>query len=319
MDFKNAFSLIELLISLIIISLILSALVPILTKKTKNQFLLNNSYLTINCETKHFKGCKNCTNNTCIECEKGILTPDKKSCLLERKPNSKEDCEKYNAIYINDNDKTSDGFCVTKYNANDALGPVVPKEYVTLVTINSTCSNSVCCWYGKSSDGCTNNLSSIPIGTNTPYFNYNACNRTVCTYQAAQNICAQHSISDSQKGDWRLMNQNEAKRITELISKETKSNPIILNYKGADGLQFCDKYDSNISIPTCENGVSYSSCYGSNENTCRPAHIWMLHTGANLNNYACAHKSCGMNYFNYSASNSRYAFSVRCILDKIRL
>lgn len=66
---KKAFSLIELLISLIIVSLITTALMPILTKRIKNQQIAASQGINVHCE-KIDPECRLCMGKKCILCDK---------------------------------------------------------------------------------------------------------------------------------------------------------------------------------------------------------------------------------------------------------
>lgn len=67
----KAFSLVELMISLIIISLIAAAFVPVVTKKLSSDSIIsgNTGKITTNCEEKFGENCKLCDKNRCINCE----------------------------------------------------------------------------------------------------------------------------------------------------------------------------------------------------------------------------------------------------------
>ena len=73
MKYKKAFSLIELMISLITISCIVAAFTPVITKKMKNSNVTisgnNISDITTECSDKFSSNCKLCTKSYCIQCE----------------------------------------------------------------------------------------------------------------------------------------------------------------------------------------------------------------------------------------------------------
>ena len=123
----GAFSLIELLISLIIISLLVAAFTPIITKKLKASDISIGSF-----------GSGSNVNIT-----------------LERQV-TKEDCDKYDALFIPAamNGGTRN-LCVTKYNMGDNELPLA--DSVKKLNAGSTCSdNESCCWSGATSSPCTN-------------------------------------------------------------------------------------------------------------------------------------------------------------------
>ena len=85
---KNAFSLIELMISLIVISCILGAFTPVISKKLKNSNVTvsgnSTSDITTECTDKFSSSCKLCTKSYCIQCELSSCAsgtyPESKSC-----------------------------------------------------------------------------------------------------------------------------------------------------------------------------------------------------------------------------------------------
>ncbi len=170
----GAFSLIELLISLIIISLLVAAFAPIITKKLKASDISIGSF-----------GSGSNINMT-----------------LERQV-TKEDCDKYDALFI---PAAMNGgvrnLCVTKYNMGDNDLPLAGS--VKKLTVGNTCTDKdkgSCCWSGNTSTTCT-------TGKNGDG-DYSGCNRTVCQFAAANASCASYDPNDENEGSWRLPNKDE--------------------------------------------------------------------------------------------------------------
>lgn len=143
-SFKHAFSLVELLIALIVLSLLLAAFAPLITKKIK-----------------------------AVDITVGSLGTSSNSIEIKRNV-TKEDCDKFNAMYIpavsNDGQKP---VCVTKWNIGDAGGPSLHASAVVL-SAGSSCSTANagnCCWRGTTAATCgqTGN------GNST----YSGCTRTI--------------------------------------------------------------------------------------------------------------------------------------------
>ncbi len=164
---KKSFSLIELLISLIIISLILAAFSPLITKKLKASDITVGSF----------------GNNGAVGVKRNV---------------TKQDCERLNAVYIpaamNDGVKP---VCVTKYNVgdNEGSGGVPIAGDVQKLAVGQTCTDiGNCCWKGQTS----------PSGSCSDDGNYSGCNRTMCNWRAANTSCNSYAPSGTMPGMWRL-------------------------------------------------------------------------------------------------------------------
>ena len=129
---KVGFSLVEILVALVIVSVIMAALAPVITKK------LSSAGITI-------VGGGSGGENT--EAQWG-------------EPRNQADCDPYNALYI---PKIMNGgaksICATKYNAGDANGADIPSTVTTVTTAGTYCNSGNCCWKGTTADPslCTTN------------------------------------------------------------------------------------------------------------------------------------------------------------------
>ncbi len=168
---KRGFSLIELLITLIIISLLIGAFSPIITKKLK-------------------------ASDVAV----GNFNGNSSNALITREV-TEEDCKKFKAVFIPK--EKSDGIrniCVSKYNVGDNIGKggVPFASRVKKVPIGQTCTQAGnCCWQGKTAAACTDDT------------NYSGCNRTVCQWSAANASCQSYAPIGTKAGNWRLPNENE--------------------------------------------------------------------------------------------------------------
>ncbi len=165
---KYAFSLIELLVSLIIISLLIRAFAPIITKKLKATDITVGSFSSKNEEAKP-----------------------------SVRPVTKEDCDKWNALYIpKEMNGGAKNICVTKYNVGDK--DIAIASNVLKLSVNQTCTDSGnCCWQGNTSSECgiTGNADA----------DYSGCNRTVCQWNAANLSCKAYTANgNTPEGSWRL-------------------------------------------------------------------------------------------------------------------
>lgn len=166
----KAFSLVELMISLIIISLIAAAFVPVVTKKLSSDSIISGNIgkITTNCEEKFGENCKLCDKNRCINCE--IANNDNQK-FIHQDTCSIKSCsdEKYG------------------YGANLPI----PNTVTVVNYKNGYCyaQNQKCCWQGDYSEKCDNKS------------DYNDCKRTVCNWQAAKEICEKFNYEGK---IWRL-------------------------------------------------------------------------------------------------------------------
>ncbi len=221
----RGFSLIEILISLIIISLLIAAFTPIITKKLKASDISIGSF-----------GSGSNINMT-----------------LERQV-TKEDCDKYDAIFI---PAAMNGgvrnLCVTKYNMGDNDLPLA-KSVKKLDAANS-CSEKDkgnCCWGGTTSTACGNSGNGDS--------DYSGCNRTVCQFQAANASCAAYAPNDENEGSWRLPSQEEinnwAGNLANLNNNKGKEGLQLCDYSSSNnGAVQC-----YINQGKCQTGTSSSDC-----------------------------------------------------------
>ncbi len=168
---KKAFSLIELLISLIIISLLLGAFAPIITKKLKATDITVGSFSSNNQNTE----------------------------LKNNAPQSQKDCDKFNALFIPASMNGGKNICITKYNMGDNGLPLTAAQ---ILSVNQTCTNKGnCCWKGTTSPTCG-------LSGNSGA-DYSGCSRTVCQWAAANASCASYAPNGTKAGGWRLPTNSE--------------------------------------------------------------------------------------------------------------
>lgn len=288
---KKGFSLIELLISLIILSMILTFMIPIMTKKLKRQNL--SASISFNCkkfdstegkcllcqkdkcelcttsindkqgyfvnsnescdyQKCSIAACSRCNKDACLECRSGFTLLNNK-CIIEDNDNLK----RYNNMYV------------TRKNMGDS--DILTIKGVNLVPVGTFCaSNDKCCWYGITSAACDNS-------------GYSSCTRTVCNYYGAKAACDNFDYLGLK---WRLATPSELYPIGD--------NP---------EFWFCT-YNPKASFKQCKNGVS--KCLNSNNTNCRPNDYW-------VDNGMCAHN----NYTQWTCGSGLSEFyapaGVRCV------
>ena len=274
-DKKAAFSLVEILVSLIVISVLLAAFVPVITKK------LHSRDITIGAKTE--------------EAEKEYIYPEKQ-----------EDCPDYTLFVLRGDDVKGEnglpaGYCVTKWNLGDdgplesnnpdfRLGSTALPTTVRLNTtsleydpegteltvyaeaagVSGSCNagsqsdsttdfttgNKLCCW----NSGVTSGGYETTFGTST----YSGGERTICTWHAAVALCENWAPEGFKKGDWSLPT------VAQLNYWSTNISSINTN-KGSDGLQLCD-INSGYGATYCKYRVS--ACLGAHGNYCYPYDLW---------------------------------------------
>lgn len=382
----KAFSLIELLISLIIISLVAAAFTPVLTKNLKKQTIavsannsgitsecdkidsncelcyekeekcimcnrtcLSNQYVDIapckcvncseNCLSCNSKVCLNCATDTalmddgtckkcsqlygsncttcnktqCLSCKTDFkLSDDKKTCISIYVEPSEDNCAKINALFIpaKYNGTGGKNLCVTKYNAGDSGGASIPSG-VQRLSVNLSDHSSPYpwatnprCWSGRTAassyaDACNESNPRCVNDASAP-FDYSPCNRTLCNWYAAKIICSNYSITRLGVAavDWRLPKENELKGWAANINAVQRN-------KGTSGLQLCDRF-SGYGSPTCHH--THRGCDGAVCGFCSP-YTLIGETVA----YSLGNGGFGGNGLDKSS-----AYSVRCVIDKLK-
>ncbi len=214
----KAFSLIELIISLIIISLLVGAFAPLITKKLKAGDVTVGSF----------------SNGT-------------------KRNVTKEDCDKLNAVFIEAS--KNDGVkpvCVTKYNVGDNVGSggVPIAGDVQKLNVNEICTDSGnCCWKGPTSDNCTND--ETYSGCTRTVCNWKAANTSCNSYAPIGTTPGMWRLPNEEEmkgwaGNIVALNTGEEGQTLQLCGFETSSaNTIECSF--GDGK--CNGADLNICYP----------------------------------------------------------------------
>ena len=300
------FSLIEIIVGLIIVSVLLAALAPIITKRFKSSSLTvgaigssnssggssssedgdacagkqcsegyyANKWEGCNCSACSASFCKKCENDQCSECIDGYELIDGEckggtaSCRESGGKPTQECCESVGAVYL---PKATTGLstdlCMMKYNAFD--GPIEGLHAAqNLVRLADI--NTKCYTNSCCWRGSESNKSSssCTVGMNSNSL-YSGCTRTICQGEAASAICSNWSPSNYAPGAWRLPTTQELNAI--------KSNVSILSLnQGAAGLQLCDATSSSLGSDSCSSRIDVCNVNFSahSENDCHPASIW---------------------------------------------
>ncbi len=213
----KAFSLVEILVALIIISLITAAIAPVITKK------LSSAGITI------VGGGSGGGSGGGESGDSSEEEEEEEPEYVSKIPDCQEDCDPYNAHYFN-------GSCITKANAGDDAynGPSIENLGIDIKTTgtgtSSKCTSGNCCWQGKTGKSCNTYTGST----------YSSCYRTACTWEAAKTACENYDINGT-KGQWSLPSVADLQAWKGQIESElSASTALLTRWLGPNGLDLCE-------------------------------------------------------------------------------
>ncbi len=307
---KRGFSLVEVLFALVVISCIVAAFTPLLTKKFSSN-VLNNMEITTDCTDKFGENCTLCTSTYCIDCT-SLSCPDgeyrdSKSCTCKKCSDTYgPDCTKCNdkkcltcpdGQYLDDKNKCID--CSAKFSncAKCTMNECTACDdgyALTDPVSNTPCSKFDCSGpdfiqigelcITKKNMGDGDSLI-IPSGVNV----VNAGNK--CDANVTDKCCWKGNTSgtdcDNENGgaysgcnrtvcDWRaadyICNNFTAGGYTWRLPtvSELMNWATLSKGKGIIGLQLCDNY-SGYSSARCSN---LFNCPGASNSWCYPCYVW---------------------------------------------
>lgn len=314
----KGFSLIELLIALIIVSLLFSAFSPVIIKKMQassviTQKLENNNTLQVeNCK----ENCLLCSkDNDCYICKNGYNLVDNE-CIEEeaptkttviKEPQSQDECPKDTLFIPSVYSGTTKNLCATKYNTGDEPDEVMTKsdyEALSIEIVNvdnqESCTTGICCFKGTTVTPCT----STGNGDST----YSGCTRTLCTYQAASIICKNWAPKGAPKGSFRLATQQEWQYWSNNFQYLTTN-------LGSNGLQICEGGNgvtASAGFMLCYYGAT--NCIGSNG--CY-GYVYWTSRYENGTAYAC--HTAGGKCSAFYGYKDKQAFSTRCVTETVEI
>lgn len=207
------------------------------------------------CEQCTMPFCKLCNNDICTRCFDGYKLEGGRCVGGTEECNEVSDthaagepseacCASVGAVYLAKSiTGLSKDLCMMKYNPydQDGFNLNAATSNVKLVNVNTICSlDGICCWKG---DAVT--ATSCTVGKNGDS-EYSGCNRTMCQWNAAYNICSNYQpIESLAPGAWRLPTSIELGGIAKGINAYS-------NNKGASGLQLCDQHSSSNGADRCD-------------------------------------------------------------------
>ena len=235
-------------------------------------------YLNSNnsCSKCTITNCAICNmDGSCSSCNQGYyLSDDKKTCFSG---DGKFNCSDSNFMRIGN-------LCITRRNMGDSTTLKIPSTVTTAQAGSEYCySTEKCCWKGATS------------GTHCDSSNgdYSGCDRTLCNYAAAKEICAKFNYEGK---TWRLPTASE----TNLWGNATVG-------LGSNGLMLCTQ--------GVVSGFSYCSeqaqCKGVGKNICYPRAV-LIKNGGNVT------FSLGVFIPGVESTDEAYhhvGYSVRCVTE----
>lgn len=221
-------------------------------------------------------------------------------------PQSQSECDPFNAVFVPakyNGGKTN--VCVSKRNAGDSGGPDIPSGVKVVQAGGSSCSASgsgKCCWTkntsqeGHCADGYGNS--------------YSGCGRTVCNWNAANDICSRWDVAGSY--GWRLPTEEE-------LAGWAANLDYVNSYKRDTGINLCDGSDSTSMFVAAVCGNS-QVCYGSGVENCHPFSVWSSTFSHSYgwffdNMKVYVRYSLHSSKFNSSPEATSGTGSVRCVWD----
>ena len=340
-SFFKGFSLVELMISLITISLISAAFAPIITKKLSSMGITVGSLggngggggseeincpSNITCEAGYYldgtckcqpcsdSNCTYCAHNICSICNDGFTLIngkcENKACHDSGGLPTKACCESVGAMFIDRKyiGNTDYDLCMMKFNAGDDENTY---NFGTTTKIYHPNYPKIGVQMNQVGVSCTSTgnccwKGNTSTATNS-YLGYSAANRTACQQKAATKICNNWAFGGSKQGSWRLMTKAEANKLANAITAESDSNPVLTKYLTSKGLQLCDRSSNTKGSNKC---VPLSVCKGAYANNCY-IHELVL-SGANemltlINGTADV----------TTDKNNNVAYSTRCVTSNV--
>ena len=232
---------------------------------------------TCSSKTEHCATC-NVTDGTCLSCEDGYTLSDENECKLA--------CKDYATIIETNGTK----LCMTTYNIGDASSLTIPST-INNVDVGSggfcESTEESCCWSGTTAEECDDGNS-----------DYSGCDRTVCNYNAAEEICTRLTYLGR---TWRLPTTTEMNGLRTSTAVGTELN-------------FCDLYSGYYFAAQC---TSSGICEGADGNSCNPNYIWansFYSAGVLFANYY-EYSSGALQLMQSNISNEGINASVRCVSD----
>ena len=199
-------------------------------------YYLTSSGSCASCSGKFGSKCVVCNNSDCLSCARGYYVNNSSSSNACASNQNSFHCSDENFMQIG-------SLCVTRRNMGDSDFLPIPSE-ITTVDAQKICYGEIqkCCWKGVTGTSACN-------AGNT---DYSGCNRMVCNWNAAYEICDKFNFAGL---NWRLPTREEVMMFLENCTINLDNN----------GLMFCDGA-AGYTTPYCGYGTG---CNGGQDTMCR--------------------------------------------------
>ncbi len=246
-------------------------------------YILSDDGKCVSCNDKlSDSACVLCNNNTCIACKRGYaLNGATGKC--EKSEGYEFDCSDNNFMKIGN-------LCFTRKNMGDSAVLKIPNIITTVQAGEDYCYSKYtkCCWQGNTSTP----------SCNSPNGSYSGCNRTVCDWQAANEICKQFTFAG---GGWRLPTNVEMQKYAENSTYGL----------GDDGLMLCQYNGAASGYSVCNTNYGCLGSYNGWGSQCGLFYVWTNIGDGMPRIFYLAH---GGNIY-YGTTYETSANSVRCVKE----
>ena len=238
-------------------------------------YYVNTSNLCSKCNIENCALCNK--DGTCSTCNKSyFLSADKKTC----EPNDEKfNCSDNNFIRIGK-------LCITRRNMGDASMLAIPSSVSIANTNSDYCYSNIqnCCWKGQTGGSSCNSENG----------GYSGCNRTVCNYRAAKDICAKFNYGGKV---WRLATKEEAEKWKTLTIGLGENGMMLCNQTTISGIAKC---------------AESTACKGAKENRCIARVNWL---DSNTDSEYAPSIVIDAGNFSFTTNGKANGASVRCVTE----
>ena len=248
-------------------------------------YYINTSGTCSSCASKFGSNCVTCNANQCTSCNQNYHIEDPSANPACESDDKQFNCSDSNFMKIGN-------LCITRRNMGDSGTLSIPSN----IRIAQAGSGEIC--YAQSEKCCWRGPTANQSYCDSANGNYSGCNRTVCNWEAADEICKNFNYAGKK---WRLPTKEELTDLGYYYSIGI----------GADGLMFCDYFDGHNSA-RCRDAVS---CPGAQSETCQPRVVWSGSENTSLEAYV-VHLRDGI-WTNNQIMQKANPYSVRCVTDEL--
>lgn len=299
--FLKAFSLVELMISLIVISLISAAFAPVITKKLSRGLIAvgadgakgdkgdkgeggtggnsSNCPVDTTCASGYYLDgtckCQPCSDPNCTVCSSAnqctVCNSDYErdgnggcvsiACSTSNGKPTKGCCESVGAIYLPASATGDKDLCMLKYNAGDYRFPLGEEKFYHPEYPKIGVQITTVNSTCKKKGFCCWQGNTGTAGAINSQ-EYGSANRTVCEVEAAKAICSNWGYKNTKIGSWRLITAAEAKKLATAINNDKNDANIANNITRYKPITNGNGIINDSGLQLCDNS---SDSLGSNK------------------------------------------------------